>query len=108
MTSNGGQGPGGRPPRRNDAAARSRSTAAGASCEEQEPLAAAPPADPPPQPSLGGGTPAQGRALGRQGLKTVSKLLEAGLAEFDENGFNAVRVDDVVRRAKISHGTFYL
>jgi len=38
----------------------------------------------------------------------VRKLLEAGLAEFDERGFQAVRVDDVVRRAQISHGTFYL
>ena len=38
----------------------------------------------------------------------MRKLLEAGLAEFDENGFQAVRVDDVVRRANISHGTFYL
>jgi AcrR family transcriptional regulator len=38
----------------------------------------------------------------------VQKLLEAGLAEFDERGFTAVRVDDVVRRAKTSHGTFYL
>jgi AcrR family transcriptional regulator len=38
----------------------------------------------------------------------VRKLLEAGLAEFDERGFQAVRVDDVVRRAKTSHGTFYL
>jgi AcrR family transcriptional regulator len=38
----------------------------------------------------------------------VQKLLDAGLAEFDERGFQAVRVDDVVRRAKISHGTFYL
>ena len=58
--------------------------------------------------SLGGGAPAQGRELGRQGQRTVRKLLEAGLAEFDENGFTAVRVDDVVRRANISHGTFYL
>jgi AcrR family transcriptional regulator len=57
---------------------------------------------------MGGGAPAQGRALGRQGQKTVRKLLEAGLAEFDERGFQAARVDDVVRRAKISHGTFYL
>ena len=31
-----------------------------------------------------------------------------GLIEFDERGFQAVRVDDVVRRAKTSHGTFYL
>jgi AcrR family transcriptional regulator len=60
------------------------------------------------RPSLGGGTPAQGRELGAQGQKTVRKLLDAGLAEFDERGFQAVRVDDVVRRAKISHGTFYL
>jgi AcrR family transcriptional regulator len=58
--------------------------------------------------SLGGGAPAQGRLLGRQGQKTVGKLLEAGLLEFDERGFQAARVDDVVRRAKISHGTFYL
>jgi AcrR family transcriptional regulator len=60
------------------------------------------------QPSLRGGTPAQGRALGAQGQQTVRKLLEAGLAEFDERGFQAARVDDVVRRAKTSHGTFYL
>jgi AcrR family transcriptional regulator len=38
----------------------------------------------------------------------VRRLLEAGLAEFDERGFQAVRVDDVVRRARTSHGTFYL
>jgi AcrR family transcriptional regulator len=38
----------------------------------------------------------------------VRRLLEAGLVEFDERGFQAVRVDDVVRRAKTSHGTFYL
>jgi AcrR family transcriptional regulator len=60
------------------------------------------------RPSLGGGTPAQERELGRQGRQTVGKLLEAGLIEFDERGFQAVRVDDVVRRAKTSHGTFYL
>jgi AcrR family transcriptional regulator len=38
----------------------------------------------------------------------VSRLLEAGLAEFDERGYQAVRVDDIVRRARTSHGTFYL
>jgi AcrR family transcriptional regulator len=38
----------------------------------------------------------------------LRNLLEAGLAEFDERGFQAVRVDDIVRRAQISHGTFYL
>ncbi len=62
----------------------------------------------PRRPSLGGGIPAQGRELGAQGRLTVRRLLEAGLAEFDERGYQAVRVDDVVRRAKTSHGTFYL
>src|SRR5216684_9175922 len=60
------------------------------------------------RPSLGGGIPAQDRELRAQGRQTVQRLLDAGLAEFDERGFQAVRVDDVVRRAKISHGTFYL
>jgi len=62
----------------------------------------------PRRPSMGGGIPAQGRELGTQGRQTVRRLLEAGLIEFDEKGFNTVRVDDVVRRAKTSHGTFYL
>src|SRR5262244_4520643 len=62
----------------------------------------------PKRPSLGGGRPAQDRELRAQGRQTVRRLLEAGLAEFDERGFQAVRVDDVVRRAKTSHGTFYL
>lgn len=58
--------------------------------------------------SLGGGAPALERELGPQGRQTVKRLLDAGLAEFNERGFQAVRVDDVVRRAKTSHGTFYL
>jgi AcrR family transcriptional regulator len=62
----------------------------------------------PRRPSLGGGIPAQGRELGTQGRQTIRRLLEAGLVEFDEKGFQAVRVDDVVRRARTSHGTFYL
>ena len=60
------------------------------------------------RPSLGGGTPAQDRELRAQGRETVRKLLEAGMIEFEERGFNGVRVDDVVKRAGISHGTFYL
>ena len=60
------------------------------------------------RPSLGGGAPAQDRELRAQGRETVSKRLEAGTAEFEERGFNGVRVDDVVKRAGISHGTFYL
>ena len=60
------------------------------------------------RPSLGGGAPAQDRELRAQGRETVRKLLDAGTIEFEERGFNGVRVDDVVRRAGISHGTFYL
>src|SRR5689334_21494077 len=62
----------------------------------------------PRRPSLGGGRPAQDRELRAQGRQTLHNLLKAGLAEFDEKGLAAVRVDDIVRRAKISHGTFYL
>src|SRR5580692_5933806 len=69
--------------------------------------AAKPPASRPRRASLGGG-PAQDRELRAQGRQTLQNLLEAGLAEFDERGFQAVRVDDIVRRAQISHGTFYL
>jgi AcrR family transcriptional regulator len=60
------------------------------------------------RPSLGGGIPAQQRGLGAQGQQTVRRLLEAGLAEFEETGLQATRVEDIVRRAKTSHGTFYL
>jgi AcrR family transcriptional regulator len=38
----------------------------------------------------------------------VRRLLEAGLAEFDEAGLQAARVEDIVKRANTSHGTFYL
>src|SRR5579871_6389914 len=60
------------------------------------------------RPSLGGGAPAQDRELRAQGRETVKRLLDAGMIEFEERGFHGVRVDDVVRRAGISHGTFYL
>lgn len=62
----------------------------------------------PQRPSLGGGIPAQQRGLGAQGRQTVRRLLDAGLAEFEETGLQATRVEDIVRRAKTSHGTFYL
>ncbi len=55
-----------------------------------------------------GGIPAQEREVGAQGRQTMRRLLDAGMAEFDENGLQAVRVDDIVRRARTSHGTFYL
>src|SRR6266571_346589 len=72
------------------------------------PSPGAKPASRPRRASLGGGRPAQDRELRAQGRQTLQNLLEAGLAEFDERGFQAVRVDDIVRRAQISHGTFYL
>ena len=51
---------------------------------------------------------AQERAARARGRGTVRRLLAAGLAEFDARGFQAVTVDDIVHRADVSHGTFYL
>src|ERR1700759_1495396 len=59
-------------------------------------------------PSHGGGVPARDRELRAQGRATVKRLLDAGMIEFEERGFHGVRVDDVVRRDGISHGTFSL
>jgi AcrR family transcriptional regulator len=38
----------------------------------------------------------------------MRKLLDAGRTVFEERGFHAARVDDVVKAAQTSHGTFYL
>jgi AcrR family transcriptional regulator len=38
----------------------------------------------------------------------MQRLLDAGLEVFSTRGYHATRVDDVVRVAKTSHGTFYL
>ncbi len=54
------------------------------------------------------GSSTQGRALRAQGRKTMAKLLDAGMRVFAERGFHAARVDDIVRTARASHGTFYL
>jgi AcrR family transcriptional regulator len=54
------------------------------------------------------GAAAQGRELRAQGRKTMAKLLDAGMRVFAERGFHAARVDDIVRAARASHGTFYL
>jgi AcrR family transcriptional regulator len=35
-------------------------------------------------------------------------LLDAGLEVFNERGYQAARVDDIVKGARTSHGTFYL
>ena len=54
------------------------------------------------------GTPAQGRELRARGKRTMRKLLDAGVEIFAQRGFHAARVDDIVKLAKTSHGTFYL
>ena len=51
---------------------------------------------------------AQGRELRARGRRTMQRLLDAGAVVFAEKGYHAARVDDVVKRAKTSHGTFYL
>lgn len=55
-----------------------------------------------------GGAPAQERELRAQGRKTIRKLLDAALKAFGQRGYHATRVDDIVKLAKTSHGTFYL
>jgi AcrR family transcriptional regulator len=55
-----------------------------------------------------GGAPAQERKLRSQGKETLRRLLDAGMATFEKRGYHAARVDDIVKVAKTSHGTFYL
>ena len=54
------------------------------------------------------GTPASGRELRARGQRTVRKLLDAGIEVFGSKGYFPARVDDIVKVAKTSHGTFYL
>jgi AcrR family transcriptional regulator len=53
-------------------------------------------------------TTADGRGLRRQGQATRDNLLAAAVPALAEIGYHATRVDDVVRLAGVSHGTFYL
>ncbi len=55
-----------------------------------------------------GGTPVQGRELRARGKRTLAALLDAGAVVFAARGYHAARVDDIVKAAKTSHGTFYL
>jgi AcrR family transcriptional regulator len=59
-------------------------------------------------PDARAGRPAQGRALRARGRRTLERLLEAGAQVFADRGYHAARVDDVVKAARTSHGTFYL
>src|SRR5690349_4174045 len=54
------------------------------------------------------GIPAQQRELRAQGRRTMRRLLDAALKVFAQRGYHAARVDDIVRVARTSHGTFYL
>jgi AcrR family transcriptional regulator len=54
------------------------------------------------------GASGDGRELRARGQRTVRKLLDAGIEVFGRKGYHAARVDDIVKVAKTSHGTFYL
>jgi AcrR family transcriptional regulator len=43
-----------------------------------------------------------------QGRRTMERLLDAAMDAFADRGYQAARVDDIVRAARTSHGTFYL
>jgi AcrR family transcriptional regulator len=46
--------------------------------------------------------------LRARGQATLRKLLDAGIEVFAQRGYHAARVDDIVKLARTSHGTFYL
>src|SRR5438552_14135727 len=52
--------------------------------------------------------PGQTRELRARGKLTMRKLLDAGAQVFATKGYYATRVDDIVKVARTSHGTFYL
>ena len=54
------------------------------------------------------GTPAAGRELRARGQRTVRTLLDAAVEALAARGYHATRVDDIVKAAGASHGTFYL
>lgn len=48
------------------------------------------------------------RELRARGQQTRRRLLDAGVEVFATRGYHTARVDDIVKVAKTSHGTFYL
>lgn len=54
------------------------------------------------------GGPTADRALRTRGRNTMNRLLKAGIVCFSRKGFHNTRVDDIVKEAEASHGTFYL
>src|SRR5918999_1135812 len=51
---------------------------------------------------------AEARAVRSRGEATRRKLLDAGIDVFGRRGLHSARVDDIVKVARTSHGTFYL
>jgi AcrR family transcriptional regulator len=47
------------------------------------------------------------RALGPSGERTRSRLITAGARVFRSRGYHETRVDDIVKQAGVSHGSFY-
>ncbi|MDQ1383890.1 MAG: hypothetical protein QOG65_1269, partial [Actinomycetota bacterium] len=48
------------------------------------------------------------RELRARGRDTKRRLLDAGESVLATKGYHSTRVDDVVKVARTSHGTFYL
>jgi AcrR family transcriptional regulator len=48
------------------------------------------------------------RELRARGQRTRQRLLDAGVEVFAKRGYHSARVDDIVKVAATSHGTFYL
>lgn len=55
-----------------------------------------------------GGAPTRDRELRSRGKRTVERLLVSAAEAVREHGHQDARVDDIVERAGLSHGTFYL
>ena len=60
------------------------------------------------RPSERGGVPAQRREHLARGRETIRKVLDAGMEVFGRDGYHGASVGDIVERAGISRGTFYL
>ncbi len=48
------------------------------------------------------------RASRERGRRTLARLLDAAVAEFEVHGFRGARVSQVAKQAGTSHGTFYV
>ncbi len=60
-----------------------------------------------PTPAAATATTDHGRALRPRGEKTRQRLLDAGATVLPARGYHDARVDDIVKVAGVSHGSFY-